>query len=166
GLVLHGDDRRGQRLGVLPIGTQDPEGQAAGRLLADAGQARQLLDQPAHRRGERHHGIPGSLMPRPPVSLPISSAVIFCAARMPSFTAATTRSCSISRSRPSSSDGSMRTWTTSSLPFTVAVTIPPPALASTVRPASSCCTLVSFSWSCCACRKRPLRSKGLSMTPH
>ena len=55
-LVLHGDERVGEGLGVLPVRAQHVEREAGGGLLPDAGQLRQLLDQPGHRRGLGHPG--------------------------------------------------------------------------------------------------------------
>ena len=48
-LVLHGDERLGERLRVLAVAAQDVERQSGGGLLTDAGQPRELLDQAGHR---------------------------------------------------------------------------------------------------------------------
>ena len=68
------------------------------------------------------------------------------AARMASFTAATIMSWSISTSSGSTASGSMVRFFSSCLPFTVADTTPPPALASYSFSCSSCCIRII---SCC-----------------
>ena len=66
-LVLHREQRLGQRLGVLALAAQDVERQPRGRLLADPGQARQLLRSDALIEGGLRHAPP---QPSPGIGKP------------------------------------------------------------------------------------------------
>ena len=83
---------------------------------------------------------------RPPVRRLMDWLEASSALRMASLTAAMTISCSISTSSGSTASGSMLRRSSSCLPLTAAVTMPPPAVASYSLVSISCCIL---SISCC-----------------
>src|SRR5207244_3148177 len=91
------------------------------------------------------HHIPGRPRPwRPPRAGPSFDSISPCAERSASFTAATTMSSSISGSFGSIAFGSILIDLISPPPVAVTVTIPPPALASTVSFLSSSPSRVAF----------------------
>ena len=84
----------------------------------------------------------------PPIIPPMRCDASSSARRWASLTAATMRSCSISTSSGDTTSGSMRRLRISLTPFMTTVTMPPPAVASTVASLSCFCR---FSCICCAC---------------
>src|SRR5882672_684652 len=93
-------------------------------------------------------------MPRPPASAPIFSWTAASALRAASFTAAATRSSSISLSS-ARSDGSMLTRFTSCRQVMVTLTMPAPDWPSTSTVASSSWSFFMFSCICWACLISP-----------
>src|SRR5262249_54082358 len=129
--------------------TKDEVGQTGGGLLADARKSRELLDETVE--GGRHQNIPGIFTPREPMSPLISFSISSLARIEASLTAATIKSWSIPTSSGVTTSFSILRPTRSPFPFTVAVTIPPPLVASKVFLASSsCCFSICF-WSSWAC---------------
>src|SRR5438874_8829477 len=87
----------------------------------------------------------------PPMAPPSFVSTSCCAARIASLTAARTMSASSSGSSGSIASGEMVIALISSAPVALTVTIPPPAEASTVSPASSSCAFAicsCISWAC------------------
>src|SRR6188508_2058464 len=93
-------------------------------------------------------GIPG--IPIPPAILPIRSRSSSLLREIASLTAVITRSWSISTSSGSTADGSISTLRTSWAPVITSRTAPPPAVASRVVSASSCCACAICACICCA----------------
>ena len=130
----------GERLGLVVLGAQEVEGEPLRGPLADAGQPRELGDEPAERgralaltaRGAPR-GRPAIRPPsRPGDARPSSSVASSWAERIASLTAAMTMSESISASSGSIASGSISIPFSFRSPLIVTLTMPPPALASTV----------------------------------
>src|SRR5262245_1665661 len=126
------------------------EGQPLGRLRPDARESLERIDQPGDRlRVIRHYNPrPGILSPA--VILPISACTISRDLRRASLEAARTRSSSICASSGLMTSRSILIDTSSCLPLATTVTMPPPAVASTVFFAASACICSIWAWSFCA----------------
>src|SRR5581483_1370547 len=111
-------DGVGQEQHVAALRFQQVKGQAGGGFFADAGKLRELLHQAGERRRIQTHGISPGIF-TPPVILLISAATRSRALRMPSLTAASTRSSSISFSSGLTTDASIFTAVTLNWPLTV-----------------------------------------------
>src|SRR6266545_7287729 len=144
-LLLDLDDRARQRLGLGGGTLEDMVGEARGRLAADAGELRQLVDEVGQRR--RGQNSPGIFIP--PVIAPRFFDISSSTLREASLTAATTRSCSISTSFGSTTSFSMATARSSLEPFMVALTMPPPAEPSTRSAAIWACICACICCTCC-----------------
>src|SRR5829696_3613805 len=177
-LLLDVADRVRERVRVLGRGAQDVERQPLRRAVADAGELAQLGDQALERRREQlrssHRlrrraarlGAPPGMPPPSPPSMssaligskpPAASAppIAFCwsssAERSASLSAAVTMSWSISTSSGSTASGSIWSVCTRMSPEMTTLTMPPPAVASTVSDLSfSCasCCWASIAWAC------------------
>src|SRR5215469_10715606 len=139
-------DGCGQSFSVLAAGPENVEGHALRALAAYPGKFLEFVDESSHGLGKLSHDLrlysPGS--PKPPSIPPTVDCIAsstFCPA---AFTAAVTRSWSISTSPVFTTSGSMWTASTCFLPFILTVTVPPPAEAST----TVCCILSCNSWAC------------------
>src|SRR5215204_569559 len=163
--LLH---RRDEALHVRLRHPQDMEGEPLRRLVPDAGQALELVDQLGDRLGVlKHRNTEDRVKKKPclplsPQSSALSSFYMSPGGSMPpsldfmassilrpaSLTAATMRSCSISTSPSLTASGSILMDSTSLVPRIWTVTTPPPAVASTTISSISFCI---FSCICCAC---------------
>ena len=93
-LLLDVEDAFGQPARILHGAPENVVRQPRRRLFPNAGKTRKLPDQTLYGKGVPGHGAP-YIRPgiwSPPVIFPISDAAISWALRIPSFTAATTRS--------------------------------------------------------------------------
>src|SRR5439155_10323941 len=144
-LAKPGDGLR-QLEGVVARHSQEMESETLRRLRTDRRQPAQLvdeaLDRPLERTGQSDssRSPPRSPRPRadrsrPPGSAGAIAVAFSSASRMPSLTAATTRSWSISTSSGSITSGSMSIDTSSLVPVTTTLTMPPPAVASSLSSA-------------------------------
>ena len=146
-LVLHVEDGLRQMLGIFAAGAQHVERDALRGLLPDAGQALEFGDEARQRFGEIGHRLrtcPGG-RPMPPSMPPIFCWISSSTFLTASLHAATPCPAASRRRRPlrgRSSRASRFFW-----PSIFTVTMPPPAVASTLICAISCC---SFSCICCA----------------
>src|SRR5258708_11521782 len=138
-----------QCFGVFRAGAKDVKCHPLRALTANARKLFQFIDESSHGLGKLGHEypyIPGS--PRPPSIPPTLACMAWSTFRPASFTAAVTRSCSISTSPDFTASGSILVSKTCFCPFILTVTAPPPDVASTT---------VCFSFSCsasacfCAC---------------
>ena len=145
-------DRVREALRVLLGQVEHIKRQPLRGFLADAGQSGEFLDQPLDRRCEKvHQNRPPPSPPMPPVMADIWFCDFSPAALSASFTAATTRSCSISISSGSTTSGLISMLLSVEVPVTVAVTIPPPAVPVVSIWAISSCALSMFCCIFCAC---------------
>src|SRR4051794_19421455 len=167
-LLLHPGQRRDQPADVGGLRREQVERDPLGALGPDARQPPELVDQildgalvhggplvsAVDRSGGQKPGRPRpppAPPPRPPASGPMVVAASSSAARLASCRAATTRSCSVSRSSGSTAAGAMVTAVTSPLPVMVTDTRPPPAVPVTSVRASCSCAATSCCCICCAC---------------
>ena len=154
-LLLDLADRVGERQRVLVGGAQDVEGEPLGGPPADPRQLRRARRSAAGSAGRTSwptspagRGRPAA---EPPVTPPIFDSARSCAARIPSLTAASTMSWSISTSSGSIASGSIVSSSSRRSPLILTLTMPPPALASTISSLSfSCASAMSacICWTC------------------
>src|SRR5262245_49832027 len=124
--------RHGELVDLVGGALEEEEREPLRGLRPDARQSLQRLDEARDGVGEVGHHIPRPGILSPPVSLPISACIISLDLRSASLQAARTRSSSIWLSSGLITSLSILIATISCMPFAVTVTMPPPAVASTV----------------------------------
>ena len=124
-LVLDLGQRADQPAHVDRVGGEQVERDALRALGPDAGQPAELVDQVLDRALVHLRTRAGPCRPSLPTWGPCLSAATAWALAAASRTAATTRSCRVSTSSGSTTDGAISTLTRSPVPVTTALTRPP-----------------------------------------